>query len=379
VEGNRPTDRRRQRDKWVVRVDGIDTGTGQHRPKQVGTYTSQRSAQAAARELRASQLSVERGTVSWLVRRWIASKTSITVKARQQYEWAAGHIEAGIGAIPLSRLDRADITEWIDALAAGGRLSRRGVQICRTVLRAALAEAVDEGLIPRSPAALVSLPRTVAKPVKVKEVTTWTSAEIDRFLAASADHRWAIAFRVNVLYGLRRSELLALKWDDLDTKNNTLRIDESLVATNEGAAWSNAKNERSRRTIPIDQDTMDGFANRREEQAFERLAAGSDWEATDLIITTRSGGFVLPRSYDRALALIIDKAGIPKLTSHGLRHTAATHMVASANDLGQLRAIADLLGHSPEMLMNTYAEVLPDHRAAVVDQISQRARRGKPL
>ena len=88
---------------------------------------------------------------------------------------------------------------------------------------------------------------------------------------------------------------------------------------------------------------------------------------------------MLPRSYDRALALIIDKADIPRLTSHGLRHTAATHMVAGANDLGELRAIADLLGHSPEMLMNTYAEVLPDHRAAVVDQISQRARRGTSL
>jgi integrase len=225
---------------------------------------------------------------------------------------------------------------------------------------------------------LVGLPRTVAKPVKKKEAVTWTAAEVDRFLAATVTHRWAVAFRINVLYGLRRSELLALKWDDLDTTKNTLRIDESLVATNEGAAWSNAKNERSRRTIPIDEDTMKCFAKRRAEQAAEHLAAGSEWDATELIITTRSGGLVLPRSYDRALALIIDKAGLPRLTSHGLRHTAATHMVASANDLGQLRAIADLLGHSPEMLMNTCAEVLPDHRAAVVDQISQRARLGKP-
>lgn len=92
---------RKQRDKWVVRVDGIDTATGRHRPRQLGTYPSQRSAQAAARSAKAEDHTSERGTVSWLVRRWVASKTSITLKSREQYDWAAGHIEAGIGAIPL--------------------------------------------------------------------------------------------------------------------------------------------------------------------------------------------------------------------------------------------------------------------------------------
>jgi integrase len=352
-----------------VRVDGIDTVTGRHRPTQVGTYLSQRSATAAARSMRADDRSTERGTVSWLVRRYVAGRTDITEKAQQQYEWAIPHIENGLGAIPLATLDREDVARWIEALAAGGRLSRRSVQICRTVLRAALSEAVDEGLIPRSPAARVGLPRVVAKPVKEKETVAWTAEQVDRFLVATADHRWAIAFRIGVLYGLRRSEVLALRWDDVDTKACTLRIDESLVATNTGAAWGNAKNERSRRTIPIDDDTMRVFAKRRAEQAAERLAAGSEWEDNNVIITTRQGGLVLPRSYDRALARIVDNTGLPRLTSHGLRHTAASHMVQCAADLGELRAIADLLGHSPEMLMNTYAHALPNSQAAVVERL----------
>ena len=363
---------RKQRDKWVVRIDAIDTITGKHRPKQVGTYLSQRSATAAARSMRADDRSTERGTVSWLVRRYVAGRTDITEKAQQQYEWAIPHIENGLGAIPLATLDREDVARWIDALAAGGRLSKRSVQICRTVLRAALSEAVDEGLIPRSPAARVGLPRVVAKPVKEKETVAWTAEQVDRFFAATADHRWAIAFRIGVLYGLRRSEVLALRWDDVDTKANTLRIDESLVATNTGAAWSNAKNERSRRTIPIDDDTMRVFAKRRAEQAAERLAAGSEWEDNDLIVATRTGRLVLPRSYDRALARIVDRTGLPRLTSHGLRHTAATHMVQGARDVGELRAIADLLGHSVEMLMNTYAHTLPDSRSAVVERLRRR-------
>ena len=365
---------RKQRDKWVVRVDGIDTRTGKHQPRQLGTFLSQRSAQAAAREFRAEETSTGRGTVGSWVTRYVASRTDITPKAQQQYEWAAGHIETGLGSIPLARLDRDDVAGWIDSLAAGGELSRRSVQICRTVLRAALAEAVDEGMISRSPAARVGLPRSVAKPVVEKEAVAWTADDVARFLTATADHRWAIAFRLGVLYGLRRSEVLALKWDDVDTKAKSLRIDESLVATNEGAAWGNAKNERSRRTIPIDTDTMAGLKKRSAEQAAERLAAGDGWQQTDLIITTRTGGLVLPRSYDRALAVIVDKAELPRLTSHGLRHTAATHMVQSANDVGELRAIADILGHSPEILMNIYAHALPKSRSAVVDRIGQRGR-----
>lgn len=366
---------RKQRDKWVVRVDGLDTVTGKHKPKQLGTYKSQRSALAAARDMKTEDALADKGTVSWLVRRYVAGRTDITPKAQEQYAWAIPHIEAGLGAIQLSMLVREDVAGWIQALANGGKLSKRSVQICRTVLRAALTEAVDEGLIPRSPAARVGLPRTVAKPVRVKETETWTADEVDRFLEATASHRWSVAFRVSVLYGLRRSEMLALKWHNLDIEAGTLKIDESIVATRTGAEWSNAKNERSRRTIPIDEETMRAFVRRRAEQAAERLVAGSEWEDNDLIVATRVGRLVLPRSYDRALERFVESAELPRLTSHGLRHTAATHMVQQANDLGELRAIADILGHSPEMLMNTYAHALPSSQLAVVDRIGRRQRR----
>ena len=163
--------------------------------------------------------------------------------------------------------------------------------------------------------------------------------------------------------------MLALRWDDLDGEQHTLRIDESLVAIDEGASWSNAENERSRRTVPIDDDTMRVVTSRCAAQAAERLAAGGMWEDHDLIVATRAGRLVLPRSYDRALARIVDEAGLPRLTSHGLRHTAATHMVQGARDVGELRAIADLLGHSVEMLMNTYAHTLPDSRSAIVNRL----------
>ena len=367
----RPTVRR-QRNRWVVRVDGIDTESGKHRPRQLGTYPSQRAALAAIRAPGPEEQPVVRETVGWLLRRWLSLKTDVSPKGREQYAWAIGHLERSLGGIRLAQLDREDVAIWIAAVAKEGKLSRRSIEICRTVLKAALADAVDEGLLMRNPAARVPLPRQVAKPKKVKEVDAWSEAQISAFLAASADHRWAFGFRIAVLYGLRRSEVLALRWDDVDRAARTIRVDQGLVPVGSGVEWTPAKSVRSRRAIGLDSTTLKLLMARRRAQAEERLAAGSAWWDEDVILSTRTGTPVLPRSFDRALVLIIAKAGLPRLSSHGLRHTAATHMVRSASDVGELRAVADVLGHSAEVLLRIYAHTLPESLRAVTEKIEQR-------
>lgn len=139
-----------------------------------------------------------------------------------------------------------------------------------------------------------------------------------------------------------------------------------------GAVWSKAKNARSRRVIPLDDETLRALARHRKKQAEERLVAGPRWEDHDLIIATYAGRPVMPRSLDRALEVLIEKAGLPRLTSHGLRHTAATHMVRGARDVGELRAVADVLGHSPDMLMKIYAHAMPESTRAIADRIGSR-------
>ncbi len=267
----------------------------------------------------------------------MASRTDVSLKAREQYEWAIPHIDGGLGAIRLDRLDREDVARWLDRLATSGTLAYRSIQVCRNVLRAALTDAVDEGLLRRSPAARVPMPRRVAKPGLQREATAWDTGEVAHFLDDTAAHRWAVGLRLAVLYGLRRSELLALRWDDLDEKAATLRIDEGLIPAVGGIAWTDAKNARSRRLIPLDDETIKLLRQHRRNQAMERLAAGPAWEDHDLILTTREGRPVMPRSFDRTLAIVVRDSGLPRLSSHGLRHTAATHMVQSSADLGELR------------------------------------------
>jgi hypothetical protein len=161
----------------------------------------------------------------------------------------------GLGAIQLSLLDRDDVATWISNLAEGGKLSRRGVQICRNVLRASLREAVDEGLIPRSPAARVGLPRTVAKPDMVKETDAW-SGRGRLLLRATAGPSASGSACCTGCVAVRSS-----RCDGTTSTPGPQRCGStSLVATRTGAAWSNAKNERSRRIIPLDDETLREFA-----------------------------------------------------------------------------------------------------------------------
>ena len=364
---------RKQRDKWVVRLDGIDTETGQHRPRQLGTYASQRSARTAAAKFAADGFEGGgRGTVGWLVDRWVAAKVDITEKSQMQNRWAAGHISKGLGAIRLDQLDREDIARWYEQLADGGLLNKRSITIIRRVLRAALEDAVDEGLIRRNPAARVPVPKKVVKGERPRVVDAWNEDQIRAFLAAIEGHRWAGPIRLTTLYGLRRSELLALKWDDLDLEGRTVRVDEALIEVEGRPVWTEGKNERSRRTFGVDGDTNARMEAHRKFQLEERLLAGPDWDDQDMVLATQTGNRVSPGNFDQTLDRLVRKAKVPRLTSHGLRHTAATHMVRQATDLGELRAVADILGHSPEMLMKTYAHALPDSLRAVSDRIGSR-------
>jgi integrase len=367
---------RRQREKWVVRVDGIDTVTGRRRPRQLGSYSSLRAARSAAASMTAAgEIGSERGTVGQLVNSWATSRIHVGNQTRLQYEWAAERITRDIGAIRLDQLDREDIARWLEELAAGGYYARRSIRIFRMVLRAALEDAVASGAIRRNPAARVGMPRHVAKPDLQREAHTWTEDEVRRFVAAIDDHRWAAPIRLCVLYGLRRSELLGLRWSCVDLKRRSIRIERGLVEVHGRPEWSDGKNARSRRTIAIDGSTMRSLADHRKFQAEERLLAGSGWVDNDLVVATRTGTPVSPGNFDQTLERLIARAGVPRLSSHGLRHTAATLMVRHASDIGEIRAAADILGHSPDMLMRTYAHALPESISAVTYKIAERASR----
>jgi integrase len=151
-------------------------------------------------------------------------------------------------------------------------------------------------------------------------------------------------------------------------------VERALVEVHGRPEWSDGKNARARRTIPVDPATAGALSVHRKGQAEERLLAGENWVDHDLVVATRTGTPVSPGNFDQTLERLVAAAGVRRLTSHGLRHTAATHMVRHADDVGEIRAAADLLGHSPDVLMRTYAHVLPESVRTVTDKIGRRFR-----
>ena len=91
------------------------------------------------------------------------------------------------------------------------------------------------------------------------------------------------------------------------------------------------------------------------------------------MVASKTGTPVSPGNFDQTLERLVAKAGVPRLTSHGLRHMAGTHMVRHAEDIGEMRGAADLFGHSPDTLMKTYADALPQSIQTVTDKIAQRS------
>ena len=217
------------------------------------------------------------------------------------------------------------------------------------------------------------MPRVVLKPDLEREVDAWDDAALAKFLATIDGHRWEGPFRLAVMYGLRRSELLGLGWSAVDLKNGTVRIERALVEVHGRPDWSDGKNARSRRTIPIDPTMVKALTIHRRFQAEERLAAGGAWNDIGLVVATKHGNPVSPGNFDQTLERLVSAAGVPRLTSHRLRHTAATHMVRHADDIGEIRAAAHLLGHSPDMLTKVYAHALSESVRTVTDKIGRRA------
>lgn len=205
----------------------------------------------------------------------------------------------------------------------------RNVQIIREVLRAALTRAMREELITRNVASLVELPKWEGR-----EGTPWTIDEARRFLLAAADDPLHVAFLLAALYGLRRGEVLGLRWRDVDFNNPQLHIRQQVQRFDGQLQQVPLKTKASRRNLPLIEEL--------------RTALYAQYEATGkgisgLVFSTSTGQPIEPRNYRRSFMRLCEKAGVRPIRTHDMRHTAATLL----NKVGASARDAQLiLGHS---------------------------------
>jgi integrase len=284
--------------------------------------------------------------------RWLTDSVKDTVRRSTfvQYESVVNrHIIPALGRLKLKSLTPAHARSlYREKLDSG--LSPRTVQYIHVTLHKALKQAVMDGLIPRNVADAVKAPQ-----VHKKEVTPLTPAEVTVLLSAASGDRLEALYVAAIHTGLRRSELLGLKWTDIDLDARTLSVQRSL---DKDGTFNPPKRSKSRRTVKLTPQAAEALRAHRVRQNEERLQLGSLWEDRGLVFPNRSGK---PMNADylhhRGFKPLLEKAGLSGFTFHSLRHTCAT-LLLSKNINPKI--VSEMLGHATiAQTMDTYSHVMP--------------------
>jgi len=208
-------------------------------------------------------------------------------------------------------------------------------------------------LAARNAAALTDAPKAVRP-----EIRAFTPDEAKRFIdAVKGDHLEAL-YLLTITLGLRRGEVLALKWSDMDFGASTVQIRASLQRVNGRLELSETKTKRSRRSLPLLEFVAKALRFHRVRQHQERLVAGSRWQDMGFVFTTRIGTPVDPANLLDRFKSILANAELPNIRFHDLRHSAASLLLALNV---HPRVVMELLGHSQiSLTMDTYSHVVPD-------------------
>lgn len=272
---------------------------------------------------------------------------------------ANAHIKPAVGTVRLDKLTPTHLASLYRAKLDGGRLdgkpgglSPRTVRYIHATLHEALGHAVRWGLLTRNVADAVDAPR-----LDRTEMHYWDVDQVSVFLDAAAGSRFAPIFELAILTGLRRGELLGLRWQDLDLDAGRLTVRQTLIDKSGHITFSSPKTYRSRRPVALSESAVALLKRHKRDQNLERLRAGEGWTPSDLVFTSELGTPVQPRNLYRAFSHATQAARLPKIRFHDLRHSHATLLFAA--DVHP-KIVSERLGHATVgFTLDVYAHVVP--------------------
>lgn len=270
-----------------------------------------------------------------------------------------------IGDVELQRLNATHLNRLYAELLqdgrvrGGGGLSPTSVRRVHAMLRTALNDALRWGLVQRNATELADPPpMRGVKAARRRSMKTWTADELRRFLKHTQDHALGPLWAFAAATGLRRSELLGLRWADVDLDRWTVTVSQTVLEGEEGhRPEEDQKSTTSARTIHLDRRTVELLRRHRKAQLEQRLQAGPAWQDHDLVFPLRNGTWYHPDTITSAFGRAVKAAGVPKIRLHDLRHTHATLLLkAGVNP----KVVSERLGHSSvAFTLDTYSHVMP--------------------
>jgi integrase len=346
---------------WEARIS-LDSS----KRKSFYAKTRQEAARKLAEALRARDKGVlildERQTVSQYLTGWLdVMKATIRPRTWRRYEqYVRLHIMPILGNVALSKLT-AQHVQGLYAKRLEDGSSTTTVHHLHTVLHKALDGALRLELVSRNVCDMVDAPR-----MRHHEMTTLSEEQARILLEAARGSRLEVLYALALSTGMRLGELLALKWRDVDLDRGTLQVRATLLRTADGFVFAEPKSAHSRRRIALPRTAIEALHRHRAKQVEGRLAVGAGWEDNDLVVANEVGRpFEAGNVLRRGFWPLLERAGLPKMRLHDLRHTAATLLLGRGINP---KVVSEMLGHSNiSITLGLYSHVTPHMQQTAAD------------
>jgi integrase len=346
---------RRPDGRWEARIT-LEDG----RRKSFYGKTRQEAARQLTQALRDRDAGLpivgEKQTLAQYLALWLKDiAPTIRPRSLQRYEEAVRlHVNPHLGSTTLSRLAPQQLQTFYTVKLEEG-LAPATVARLHAVLRRALGEAFRLGLVQRNVATLVRAPRPTHH-----EMRTLSPEQARTLLEAARDDPLEALYVLAITTGMRRGELLALHWADVNLDERFLQVRYTVQHVKGGGyVFAPPKTPRSRRKIALTGMAVEALRRHRRRQLEQRVELGAEWHDEDLIFTSADGHAIRANHVlQRMFTPLLQRAGLPLIRFHDLRHTAATLLLLQGV---HPKVVSEMLGHATvSMTLDTYSHVLPD-------------------
>lgn len=276
------------------------------------------------------------------------------------------HVMPALGRIPLHKLAPEDLDTFYARLLTegklngdGGGLSPKTVRYIHLTINKALKDALRKGSVVRNVAEAADPPKLRSS--KRPEIKAWAADELRAFLDSIRDTRLYPAFHLSAHTGMRRGEILGLRWSDVDLDGARLSVRQALISVAYEMQISDVKTGYGRRVIDLDEGTVAVIRRWRKAQSEERLAVGGSYQDSGLVVCRPDGAWLHPDLFSQTFDRAVARSGLSEITLHDLRHTHATLMLKAGVPV---KVVSERLGHSnPGFTMSVYQHVIPGMQA----------------
>ncbi|MDG4656915.1 tyrosine-type recombinase/integrase [Ectobacillus antri] len=334
---------------FYFRTDvGKDPVTGKRTQKSFGPYKNKAEAKKAFIEIKnhvneGSYFEPSDQLFEGFITEWFETiyKTQVHVSTAESRKYMIEkRVIPYFKKRPLKGMTKQLMAKFIADQANDG-CSAAYIKNLYSLLNQAFDTAVDWKLIKENPIKGIKKPSVKSGN---KTDKTWGKEEINAFLLMASERGVTVPYILSINTGLRRGELLALTWKDLDWENGTIRIDKSVYRVKgEGLKIGPTKTENSNRTIPLADYVINVLRQHKAVQESIKDYYGEGFNPLDLVFPSENGNIMDPDNFSRQFRKIVEKLQVKKISLHGLRHTHATILMKAGVNA---KVVADRLGHS---------------------------------